>query len=180
MNPLSKISFWLTIIIAVAVFAAGTYLLIRLSPFFLSQLGISTNVSQPEEAPDFILEEIGADKVKLSDFRGKPIVLIFWTSWNEASIDGLKTLASYGAVEGARFTIFAINSLEGKNIAQEIEDRHKLGLRMLLDADGSAGEAYKIGVLPKIVFIDKGGLIVSESEGPLSIDYIQKWIAKLR
>lgn len=187
MNSLGKIPLWLTTIIAVAVFAAGIYLLIFLSPLFLGQLGISTNVGQPQEAPDFILEEVGGSprgeaggKVKLSDFRGQPVVLIFWTSWNESSLDALKFFGTYKAIRGGDLVVFAINSLEDQEVAQEAKDRYKIKLRMLLDTEGSAGESYKIGVLPRTIFIDKGGLIVSEPEGPLSIADIEERVAKLR
>ena len=177
MNRSGKIPTWLTALITVAISALGIYLLVRLAPSLLTNLEPKTNIQQPQEAPDFILEDTAGGKVKLSDFRGQPVILSFWTSWNEASVEELKTLDSYGTVQGGGLAIFAVNSLEDKNTVQEIKNRYNLNLKMLLDADGSVGEAYKIGVLPKTVFVDKGGLIVSEVDGPLSLSGIKGELA---
>ncbi len=32
-------------------------------------------------APDFILTDVGGKTVRLSDLRGKPILVNFWASW---------------------------------------------------------------------------------------------------
>jgi thiol-disulfide isomerase/thioredoxin len=32
-------------------------------------------------APDFELESLAGDTVKLSDFQGKPVIINFWASW---------------------------------------------------------------------------------------------------
>ncbi|MBQ3562389.1 MAG: TlpA family protein disulfide reductase, partial [Clostridia bacterium] len=45
---------------------------------------VTTTTSTPEEEAfvgDFTVEDMNGNKVKLSDFLGKPIVLNFWTSW---------------------------------------------------------------------------------------------------
>jgi cytochrome oxidase Cu insertion factor (SCO1/SenC/PrrC family) len=32
-------------------------------------------------APDFLIENLDGDKVKLKDFRGKVVLLDFWATW---------------------------------------------------------------------------------------------------
>lgn len=178
MNRSGKIPVWLTTLIAIAIFTLGIYFLVSLAPLFLANLGPKIDIQRPRESPGFVLEDAATGgKVKLSDFRGQPVVLSFWTSWNEVSVEELKTLDSYGVVENGSLTIFAVNSLEDKGVVQEVKNRYNLNLNMLLDADGSASEAYKIGVLPKTVFINKGGLIFSEVDGFLSLSGIREQLA---
>lgn len=35
----------------------------------------------PVEAPDFTLEEAGGSKISLNEFRGKVVILNFFTTW---------------------------------------------------------------------------------------------------
>lgn len=37
--------------------------------------------SKPVTPPDFSLQDLGGKAVKLSDFRGKVLLLNFWTTW---------------------------------------------------------------------------------------------------
>ena len=38
-------------------------------------------VSVGDEAPDFTLRSMDGDDVRLSDFRGKKLILFMWASW---------------------------------------------------------------------------------------------------
>ncbi len=179
MNTSHKIPLWVVLVAAFAIAVLGTYLIVRLSPVFLANLGLQAD-NKLEEAPAFTLKDVNGGEVSLLEFRGQPVILSFWTSWNEAAVEELQTLAAYAAVQGGRLTILAINNMEDENTVQEIKNRYKLNIRMLLDEDGSVGEAYKIGVLPKTVFIDSGGLKVFESERPLSLVEIRQQVQKMQ
>ncbi len=32
-------------------------------------------------APDFVLEDLERNSIKLSDYRGKTVMIFFWTTW---------------------------------------------------------------------------------------------------
>ena len=46
-------------------------------------MAISTNVTVEvgDEAPDFTLPSLDGSPIRLSDFRGKKLVLFMWASW---------------------------------------------------------------------------------------------------
>jgi DsbE subfamily thiol:disulfide oxidoreductase len=48
----------------------------------LSELGAESGLDRGDAAPDFALSKLSGDgTVKLSDYRGKPVVVNFWASW---------------------------------------------------------------------------------------------------
>jgi len=46
----------------------------------LSAAGIYTLEKKPD-APDFAIEDVQGRQVQLKDFRGKVVLLFFWTTW---------------------------------------------------------------------------------------------------
>ncbi len=37
--------------------------------------------SEGTNAPGFIIEDLGGNRVRLKDFRGKVVLITFWTTW---------------------------------------------------------------------------------------------------
>ncbi len=40
-----------------------------------------SEVTQRVEAPDFMLKDLMGETIRLSDYRGKVVLLNFWTTW---------------------------------------------------------------------------------------------------
>lgn len=47
------------------------------------------------------------DSLQLSSYRGRDVILVFWASWSEKSLDVLKTLDSLKLVKGDSLVIIA-------------------------------------------------------------------------
>ncbi len=124
-------------------------------------------------APDFTLESTKGISVHFYELRGKPVVLLFFAGWNEASLDGLRTLnAASARLADAGITIFAIDSLETLETAGVLAGRMGLEIPLFADSVGDVGEAYHITTLPSFFFIDADGMLKEQNIGPLSIDEI--------
>ncbi|MEK7546884.1 MAG: TlpA disulfide reductase family protein [Patescibacteria group bacterium] len=154
--------------------AISILIIVTISPLLLENLSSGGQSAIKEKAPDFILLDSSGRSVKLSDFAGKKIVLLFWTSWNEVSLEALDILNDYARFPAAKDTVFlAINSEEDKNVVTDIARDQGVSINLLLDTDGAVGEAYQIGTLPLTVFIDGGRFIAKEMVGSLSADILQ-------
>jgi peroxiredoxin len=49
--------------------------------FFITILGCNNMVDAWQTAPDFTLEDLSANKVSLSQYRGNVVLLDFWATW---------------------------------------------------------------------------------------------------
>jgi len=69
-----------------------------------------------QEAPALKAKDLSGNEVDLTSFRGRPVVLDFWTSWGEAcasSLDQLQTLAdSAGSAGDDGVVVLPVNVME--------------------------------------------------------------------
>lgn len=120
---------------------------------------------QPEEghlAPDFSLKSLDGKTVRLSDLRGKKVVLInFWATWCPPCRFEMPTMQKiYSEKKGKGFEILAVNIEPDAN--QEIHDFMKelrLSFPVLLDPEMKVARKYRVFALPVSMLIDRQGVI---------------------
>lgn len=143
-------------------------------------LSASPNPREGFFAPDFALETLQGEQVRLSDLRGKIIVINFWTTWCppcRAETPALET--SYESYEDSGVIILGVN-LTDQDSLKDIESFvQEFGLTypILLDRDGSVGLMYQLSGLPTTFFINREGIIRTVVVGgPMSETFIRSKI----
>jgi peroxiredoxin len=114
-----------------------------------------------EAAPE--IEGINANgkKMKLSDQRGKVVVLVFWGSWCGpcmAEVPYLrKLMAGFGR---GPFTVVSVNSGDSKDKAAKAIADHKMTWPVFFDGmDGPIVKRWNVIHFPTIYLIDSKGII---------------------
>ena len=111
-------------------------------------------------APSFTLDTLDGKAVKLEDLKGSVVVLDFWATWCPPCREGLPHVdKAYQDMKGQGLKAFAVNVREDKPKVQGFVDQTKLGLPVLLDADGKVSEAYLANAIPETVIIGKDGKV---------------------
>jgi len=100
-----------------------------------------------QQAPDFELPDQDANPVKLSDLRGRPVVVYFYpkaeTSGCTVQACGVRDhRADY---ESAGATVLGISPDPVAKV-KKFHDKHDLGFALLADEDHAAAEAYGVWV----------------------------------
>ncbi len=114
-----------------------------------------------ETAPDFVLEDLEGKKVKLSDYKGKVVLLVFSTTWCpycRTEIPHLKKMYSQYKERG--FEVINIDIQESKKKVSSFAAKHELPYKVLLDADGEVARLYGVKGVPTKVLIGKEGKIL--------------------
>jgi len=123
------------------------------------------NYSQPVkgfQAPDFSLESIQGDYVRLSDLRGKVILLNFWASWCPPCRYEMPTFQKlFQQYQNQKFVLLTINltAQDSTNALDAFIQKYNLTLPILLDKDGKVARTYQIQSLPTTFIIGANGII---------------------
>ena len=142
---------------------------------YSASLPSSTNTS---EAPDFKLVSLSGEEIRLSDLKGKPVILNFWASWcgpcrEESPLLG-STAKKYD--QDVEFLGVAVNDSEDK--VKTFSKRAGMDYHIGLD-NGSIAASYKVNGIPATFFINSDGRIVDTWVGGISEENLTKRIEKL-
>jgi peroxiredoxin len=114
-----------------------------------------------DQAPDFTLQDIEGKTFKLSNFKGKPVMLIFTTTWCVYCRSEIPNFKKIYADYGSRgLEVVNINIDEPREKVARFAARYELPYRLLLDETGRVPEAYGVVGVPSLVLIDKDGKII--------------------
>jgi cytochrome c biogenesis protein CcmG, thiol:disulfide interchange protein DsbE len=113
-------------------------------------------------APDIQLKTPDGQNVKLSDLRGRPVIMNFWASWCPPCRVEMPALQNaYEIHQNDGLAILGINSAYQDDLSNALPFIQKNGLTfpILLDSSGVASQIYRVNALPTSFFIDAKGYI---------------------
>ncbi len=113
-------------------------------------------------APDFALSDAQGQTMRLSDLRGKPVLVNLWASWCppcQAEMPAMQTLYNVYAPKG--FVVLAVNTTYQDDQASAIRfvQDHQLTFPVLFDQDGTVSRKYQVRSMPTSFFIDRKGIV---------------------
>lgn len=123
-------------------------------------------------APDFELETIDGETVKLSDYRGEKVMLNFWATWCPPCRAEMPDMQKFheNHDEGV---ILAVNLTETENSTSNVDkflDEYGITFEVLKDEETVVGNIYNAQALPTSYLIDSEGKIHNIAVGPLNYD----------
>lgn len=121
----------------------------------------STLYAEYREAPDFSLNDLNGKPVKLSDFRGRVVLLNFWATWCNVCVDEMDSLnRAYRDMKDKGFVVIAISIDQSKKAVSEFVRLKGLEFPVLLDPEKEVYfDRYAVFGLPASFLIDKKGNI---------------------
>ena len=131
-------------------------------------------------APNFEWNAPDGSTKKLSDLRGRPVVMTFWATWCAPCRQEMPAMQRVAASGDATF--LAVDLLEdGARVRGFMESLALDRLLPLLDLDGAVTRKYAVLELPQTFFIDAQGVIRHIEHGAILDDAaVKRGIDKAR
>lgn len=121
-----------------------------------------------KKAIDFEVELLTGEKVKLSDYLGKPIFLNFWATWCGPCVGEMPDIEMIKNEYGDKLVVLLINGGESKNDVQSFIDKKGYTFNVGLDERDEILTKYDSMYIPLSIFIDENGIIQERKVGALS------------
>jgi peroxiredoxin len=121
-------------------------------------------------APGFTLQDPDGRTVKLSDFRGKPAVIVFWADWCP---DCKAAIPDFNELQRKGVQVLAINLLEDAGRVSSAVQDGPIQYRVALDPSGDVGRAYGVNALPNVFVLNANGVIVDHRYSAPNIDSLR-------
>ncbi len=122
-------------------------------------------VEPGQVAPDFTARNLGGEAVSLSDYRGRVVLLAFWSSWCSRCQEELAFLQELEATKKTDLVILAVNQeaeeLDHQHVAA-VHDRvsdWQIPFPVLLDEGLRVWGQYCLNALPTSVVVDREGRV---------------------
>lgn len=135
-------------------------------------------------APEFTLEDLKGDKVSLSSFRGKPLLINFWATWcGPCKIETPWLVELHNEYASQGLQIIGI-STEGDDLKPDDKDgwahdkdaiakfvkHYQMPYTVLINGDSLVGTYGDLDAMPTSIYVDRTGKVVAVQLGITSKD----------
>lgn len=135
-------------------------------------------------APDFTLEDLKGDKVSLTSFKGKPLLINFWATWcGPCKIETPWLIELQNEYGSQGLQVIGI-STEGDDLKPDDKDgwahdkdeiakfvkRYDMKYPVLINGDSLVGKYGDLDVMPTSLYVDRTGKVVAVQLGITSKD----------
>jgi peroxiredoxin len=133
-------------------------------------------------AAEFQLSDLNGTTQRLSQYRGKIVLLNFWATWCKPCTTEMPAMQTqYDKLRDSGFVVLAINELEDVEKVREHIHTYAHTFPVLLDADNRVANLYGVYGLPVSVFIDADGRVQEYIKGGrLTEQRIGEVVARIR
>ena len=119
-------------------------------------------------APELTFKDLQGRDVKLSDLRGKVVLVNFWATWCKPCKEEMPAMqASYDKLRDKGFVVLAVNELEDTARVAEHIRTHGHTFEVVMDHNNQVANMYGVVGLPASFLIDPQGIVRERISGSL-------------
>jgi len=128
------------------------------------------------QAPEFSLPESYGGRVDLASYRGRPVLLVFWTTSCGICRHELPLLNQLAPEFASKGIAVVTVLLGGKDEARSYLSANHLDLTAVVDSDGAVAGAYHVNGVPRLVLITKDGKVKRAASGWTDESTLRDWM----
>lgn len=147
---------------------------------YKTQVGIEPG----NRAPDITLKNQYGATTKLSDYRGKIVVLNFWATWCTPCQEELPILNKlYNENKAKKVMILGLNATSTERNQSSVinfTQKNHLDYPILLDSNGTYSDLFQVKGYPTTYFINSKGIIKRIYIGQLTTQKLRSFLSKIQ
>lgn len=135
-----------------------------------------------ETVPDFELIQSTGQRRRLSEWRGKLVIVNYWASWCPPCIEEMPMLDRYAKTHADRDVVVLGIAEDDPDAVQSFLLRHPVDYPILIGAGQFPGSSMQLGnsrgVLPYTAVLGSDGTLVDRHAGLLDEARLDAWLTK--
>lgn len=146
-------------------------------------LDASNDLTMPsvgQVAPDFQFTLTNGMTTKLSELRGKKVIVNFWATWCEPCREEMPDLDKVRQEYGETLVILAVNKAETVKQINGFSSQIPVGFALVANPDGDIAQRYGTRTVPNSFFINTDGTIGVRALQTMSYVTIKQNVDSLR
>jgi len=138
-------------------------------------LGSAANALAPgDPAPDFNLAVLDGSRIRLSDLRGKVVLVNFWASWCEPCLQEMPRFSGWQrTLGGAGLRVIGISMDDGEAPVRRLLSTKPVSYPVVLGDEHLALRFGRILGLPQSFLIDRHGIVRARFQGEVDLAKIE-------
>jgi peroxiredoxin len=113
-----------------------------------------------KKASNASLYDMNGQEVRISDYKGKGVILLFWATWCPYCRESLPVANGlYPDMKESGIQLFGVNIQESAEQVTQYINAHPVDFQILRDKDGSCAHSFGIVGIPTYILIDKEGRV---------------------
>jgi peroxiredoxin len=130
-------------------------------------------------APDFTLQTVDGETIRLADLRGKVVALNFWATWCAPCRLEMPALQDQADAFPDRLAVLGVNFDENAEAVAAFRQEVDVDFPLLLDPGADVQRLYRVLGYPTTFFIDEQGTIRFQHVGLMSEEQLEEYLVRL-
>ncbi len=134
--------------------------------FAASNIHTLTKVPGNPDAPEFNLEDQDGNFLKISDYKGKVVIVNFWATWCPPCRKEMPSMQrAWEILQKEDIVMLAINVGEDSDQIFSFTAEYPVEFPLIMDKDSSVVNQWKVRGLPTTYIVNPAGKIVYQAIG---------------
>ncbi len=130
-------------------------------------------------AADLTVKDLHGTPIRLSELKGKTVLLDFWATWcGPCRADGPALDKLYAKYADKNLVIVGLSVDEDRPVVEKFLSQHPHPYPIVLTTENEIPRPYQIGVFPTYIVIDSDGNFASATEGDTGFAELRKLLRK--
>jgi len=145
----------------------------------VASLGVYANI-KADAAPDFVLKSASGKNIRLSEYKGRIVMLNFWATWCGPCTQEIPHLNRlHESLDPDDFELFGINLDKDQSKAISLANELKVNFPILFDKENDVSKSFAIDAMPTTIIIDRSGKVRHINRG-FKKGYIERYHAQVQ